>query len=49
MHDFTILKYLAGPVIGAIIGYFTNYLAVKMLFRPPTPNPRRLPWNTSPN
>ena len=27
MHDFTILKYLAGPVIGAIIGYFTNYLA----------------------
>lgn len=37
MHDFTILKYLAGPVIGAIIGYFTNYLAVKMLFRPRTP------------
>jgi len=34
MHDYTILKYLAGPVIGAIIGYFTNYLAVKMLFRP---------------
>ncbi len=34
MHDLTILKYLAGPVIGAIIGYFTNYLAVKMLFRP---------------
>ena len=37
MHDFTILKYLAGPVIGAIIGYFTNYLAVKMLFRPRRP------------
>lgn len=37
MHDFTILKYLAGPVIGAIIGYFTNYLAVKMLFRPRHP------------
>ncbi len=25
---------LAGPMIGAVIGYFTNYLAVKMLFRP---------------
>lgn len=25
---------LAGPAIGAVIGYFTNYLAVKMLFRP---------------
>ena len=37
MHDYTILKYLAGPVIGAIIGYFTNYLAVKMLFRPRHP------------
>ena len=37
MHDFTILKYLAGPVIGAIIGYFTNDLAVKMLFRPRHP------------
>ena len=37
MHDLTILKYLAGPVIGAIIGYFTNYLAVKMLFRPRHP------------
>ena len=24
----------AGPIIGAVIGYFTNYLAVKMLFRP---------------
>lgn len=29
--DWTIL---AGPLIGAVIGYFTNYLAVKMLFRP---------------
>lgn len=28
------LKYLAGPIIGAIIGYFTNYIAVKMLFYP---------------
>ena len=47
MHDFTILKYLAGPVIGAVIGYFTNYLAVKMLFRPQRPKylfGKRLPF-----
>lgn len=30
----TILHYLGGPVIGAIIGAFTNYIAIKMLFRP---------------
>lgn len=29
--DWTIL---IGPIVGAIIGYFTNYIAVKMLFRP---------------
>lgn len=29
-----ILKYVSGPLIGAVIGYFTNYLAVKMLFFP---------------
>lgn len=29
-----ILKYISGPLIGAVIGYFTNYLAVKMLFFP---------------
>lgn len=29
-----ILKYIAGPLIGAAIGYSTNYIAVKMLFRP---------------
>lgn len=29
-----ILGYVSGPLIGAIIGYFTNYIAVKMLFRP---------------
>ncbi|MBQ8967501.1 DUF445 family protein [Ruminococcus sp.] len=29
-----ILKMLAAPVIGAVIGYFTNYIAVKMLFFP---------------
>ena len=27
-------KYIATPVIGAIIGYVTNWIAVKMLFRP---------------
>ncbi len=32
-----ILKYLAGPLVGAVIGYFTNYIAVKMLFRPRRP------------
>ena len=29
-----IIKILAGPLIGAVIGYFTNYIAVKMLFYP---------------
>lgn len=28
------LKYLWGPLLGALIGYLTNYIAVKMLFRP---------------
>lgn len=28
------LHYLSGPLVGAIIGYFTNYIAVKMLFHP---------------
>lgn len=32
--DFTILS---GPIIGAIIGYLTNNIAVKMLFRPLRP------------
>ena len=32
-----ILRLLSGPLIGAVIGYFTNYLAVKMLFRPLRP------------
>ena len=33
--EFTeILRILAGPLIGAVIGYFTNYIAVKMLFYP---------------
>lgn len=29
-----LLKYISGPLIGAIIGYCTNYIAVKMLFFP---------------
>ena len=29
-----IIKFIAGPVIGAAIGYFTNFIAVKMLFHP---------------
>jgi len=31
-----ILSYLAGPVVGAIIGYITNDIAIRMLFRPHT-------------
>ncbi|MBW1645861.1 MAG: DUF445 family protein [Deltaproteobacteria bacterium] len=30
------LPYLAPPAVGAVIGYFTNYLAIRMLFRPLT-------------
>ena len=30
------LAYITGPLIGGIIGYFTNYIAVKMLFYPRT-------------
>ncbi len=29
-----IIKMIAAPVFGLIIGYFTNWIAVKMLFRP---------------
>ena len=29
--------YFLIPIIGAVIGYFTNYIAVKMLFRPIQP------------
>ncbi|MGN0658701.1 MAG: DUF445 domain-containing protein, partial [Emergencia sp.] len=32
-----ILHIIAGPVIGAVIGYCTNYIAVKMLFKPLEP------------
>lgn len=30
----SILHLISGPLIGAVIGYCTNYIAVKMLFRP---------------
>ena len=33
----TILEMIAGPATGAVIGYCTNYIAVKMLFRPLKP------------
>ncbi|MCU6762480.1 Predicted membrane protein [uncultured Roseburia sp.] len=29
-----VIHFLAGPVVGGIIGYFTNFIAIKMLFRP---------------
>ncbi|HBI63644.1 MAG TPA: DUF445 domain-containing protein [Clostridiales bacterium] len=35
--DLDVLKVLWGPAIGAVIGYFTNYIAVRMLFRPLRP------------
>lgn len=28
------LSYLIGPLSGSVIGYFTNWLAIKMMFRP---------------
>lgn len=31
------INLLAGPIVGGVIGYFTNYIAVKMLFRPLKP------------
>ena len=33
----TLVNVVAGPLIGSVIGYFTNYIAVKMLFRPINP------------
>lgn len=33
-NHLNILHVLSGPIIGAVIGYCTNYIAVKMLFRP---------------
>ncbi len=31
------VEYAAPPLIGALIGYFTNYVAIKMLFKPVKP------------
>lgn len=31
------LRMISGPLVGAVIGYCTNYIAVKMLFRPLKP------------
>lgn len=30
----SVIPFLAPPIVGAVIGYFTNYLAIRMLFRP---------------
>ncbi len=43
----TLILYLAPPLIGAIIGYVTNAIAIKMLFRPLYPikiGPFQLPF-----
>ncbi len=43
----TLLLFAAPPVVGGVIGYFTNDLAIKMLFRPYRPiyiGGRRLPF-----
>ncbi len=32
-----ILTVLSGPIVGGLIGYFTNFLAIKMLFKPLNP------------
>ena len=34
MNWMNFLRYISGPLIGGIIGYFTNLIAVKMLFYP---------------
>ena len=36
MTDFSIY-YITAPLIGGVIGYITNFIAIKMLFRPHTP------------
>ena len=34
---YRVWPYLLPPLAGALIGYFTNYLAIRMLFRPLKP------------
>ncbi|RKQ61655.1 uncharacterized membrane protein YheB (UPF0754 family) [Thermovibrio guaymasensis] len=31
------IEYIVPPTVGALIGYFTNYIAIKMLFKPVKP------------
>jgi len=33
----SLVEYLIPPTVGALIGYFTNYIAIKMLFKPIKP------------
>ena len=33
----SVAKYAAPPITGAFIGYLTNHIAIKMLFRPLNP------------
>ena len=33
----SLVEYLTAPAVGALIGYFTNYIAIKMLFKPVKP------------
>jgi uncharacterized membrane protein YheB (UPF0754 family) len=37
LHEITWLPYLVPPLLGALIGYVTNYIAIRMLFRPLRP------------
>ncbi len=37
MADVSLLQYIVPPIAGAIIGYFTNDIAIRMLFRPYLP------------
>lgn len=42
-----LIHWIVPPLIGAVIGYITNYIAIKMLFRPLTPKMifgRRVPF-----
>ncbi len=32
-----VVNYVVPPLVGALIGYFTNYVAIKMLFKPTRP------------
>ena len=34
MVSLDVIQFISGPIIGGVIGYCTNWLAIKMLFRP---------------